>query len=304
MNRHYGTPPNPAALHRVTGGSSSGPAAAVALGDAEVGLGTDTAGSIRVPASCCGLYGLRPTHGAVSLDGVHGLAPSFDTAGWLARDAATLRAVGAVLLPPGEPLADPVPDRLLLPTGLLAAVPLTVADALRAAARSTAARWGAEVEEAPLSWIANLPALLASFRGVQAAEAWRLHGKWIDAHPGALAPDVEGRFRYGSTVPEAGEQHDREVLARWRAEVTAQISDRTWLALPAAGGPGHARTAGDDAKDAWRQATLRCTVLASACGLPSAVLPAAAVPPIGLALVAPPGADRALLAALTWSHRG
>lgn len=303
-NRHYGAPPNPAAPGLVPGGSSSGPAAAVALGDAEVGLGTDTAGSIRVPASCCGLYGLRPTHGAVSLDGVHGLAPSFDTAGWLARDAATLRAVGAVLLPPGEPLADPVPERLLLPTGLLAAVPLTVADALRAAARSTAARWGAEVEEAPLSWIASLPALLAAFRGVQAAEAWRLHGKWIDTHPGALAPDVEGRFRYGSTVPEAGEQHDREVLARWRAEVTAQISDRTWLALPAAGGPGHARTAGDDAKDAWRHATLRCTVLASACGLPSAVLPTAAVPPIGLALVAPPGADRALLAALTWSHRG
>lgn len=86
-NAHYGTPPNPAAPGRVPGGSSGGPAAAVALGQADAGLGSDTAGSIRVPASYCGLHGLRPTHGAVPATGMLPLAPSFDTVAWLARDA-------------------------------------------------------------------------------------------------------------------------------------------------------------------------------------------------------------------------
>ncbi|WNB86551.1 amidase family protein [Cellulomonas sp. ATA003] len=91
-NPHYGTPPNAAVRGRLPGGSSSGPAAAVGLGQADLGLATDTAGSVRVPASYGGLWGLRPTHGLVPSDGVLPLAPSFDTVGWLARDGATLRA--------------------------------------------------------------------------------------------------------------------------------------------------------------------------------------------------------------------
>jgi amidase len=115
-NAHYGTPPNAAAPGLVTGGSSSGPAAAVAAGQADIGLGTDTAGSVRVPASVCGLFGLRPTHGAVPADGALHLAPSFDTIGWLTADAALLAAVGSVLLPPpASPSAADPPRRLLSP---------------------------------------------------------------------------------------------------------------------------------------------------------------------------------------------
>ncbi|MDQ2103939.1 amidase family protein, partial [Azospirillum isscasi] len=99
-NAHYGTPENPKAPGRIPGGSSSGSASAVAGGAVDFAIGTDTGGSIRLPASYCGLYGLRPTHGAVPLDGSVPLAPSFDTVGWFAREAALLRRVGAVLLPP------------------------------------------------------------------------------------------------------------------------------------------------------------------------------------------------------------
>ncbi len=102
-NAHYGAAPNPAAPGRLGGGSSSGPAAAVALGQAKIGLGTDTAGSIRVPASYQGLVGFRPTHGVIEADGVLPLAPSFDTVGWLTRDVAASRAVARVLLPPSPP---------------------------------------------------------------------------------------------------------------------------------------------------------------------------------------------------------
>ncbi|WP_244666945.1 amidase family protein [Myceligenerans indicum] len=109
-NAHYGTPPNPAAPGRISGGSTSGPATAVAAGEVSIGLGTDTSGSIRVPAAYQGLWGFRPTHGAVSGEGVLPLAPSFDTVGWLTRDPDLLARVGDVLLPP-DPSATMSADR-------------------------------------------------------------------------------------------------------------------------------------------------------------------------------------------------
>lgn len=275
-NAHYGAPPNPAAPGLVTGGSSSGPASAVATGHADIGLGTDTSGSIRVPASCCGLFGLRPTHGAVPTEGVLPLAPSFDTVGWITRDAGTLAAVGEVLLPPG-PVAPP---RRLLAVGGTA---------------ESAARLGVPVAGAELSTFDDPDALLLAFRRVQAAESWRAHGAWVEAHPRALAPDVEGRFRFGAGVSAADEAEARARLAAGRAELLAMLGDDAWLVLPA-GGPGHARGLGLAGRDAWRRDILRCSVPASAYGLPSVSLPTGADPPAGIALIAPPGHDRALLA--------
>lgn len=275
-NVHYGTPPNAAAPGRVTGGSTSGPAAAVAGGAADVGLGTDTAGSIRVPAAVCGLYGLRPTHGVVSTDGVLGLAPSFDTVGWLAADAHVLALVGTVLLPPAQTRP---PARVHCADAAIAGL-LTLL--------------GYEATVGSLIASDDLDALLAAFRTVQAAEAWQEHGRWIDGHPGCLAADVEERFRFGSAVSPASVQAARAEIAERRESLLAALGD-DWIALPAAGGPGHARTATAAECAAWRQATLRRTVLASAFGLPSCVLPRRTSPPEGVALVGPPGSDHALL---------
>jgi amidase len=97
-NAHYGTPVNPRAPGRVPGGSSSGSASAVAGGLVDFALGSDTGGSVRVPSSFCGLYGLRPTHGRIPLGGILLQAPSYDTIGWFARDADLLARVGSVLL--------------------------------------------------------------------------------------------------------------------------------------------------------------------------------------------------------------
>lgn len=282
-NGHYGTPPNPAAPGLVTGGSSSGPAAAVATAQADIGLGTDTAGSIRVPASVCGLFGLRPTHGAVRADGVLHLAPSFDTVGWLTADPALLAAVGSVLLPrPG--LADP-PRRLLgpmIPNG----PERLIGDAL-----------GLEVVANPVLGPEEITDLLTAFRAVQAAQAWDLYGRWITENPGALKADVEARFRAGADVDPGTRERAAAVIAGYRARFLDALGPDAWLIQPAAAGPGHARNASPGDKDAWRQATLRRTVVASAFGLPSCVIPGAARPPEGLALTGPPGADHALLAA-------
>src|SRR5213596_3333152 len=106
-NAHYGTPINVNAPGRIPGGSSSGSAAAVAGGLVDFALGSDTGGSVRVPASFCGLYGVRPTHGRIPLDGILLQAPSYDTIGWFARDAELFARVGAVLQQSSVPAAHP-----------------------------------------------------------------------------------------------------------------------------------------------------------------------------------------------------
>src|SRR5690349_14616522 len=117
-NAFDGTPHNPAAPGHVPGGSSSGSASAVAQGLCDTALGTDTGGSVRVPASFCGLYGIRPTHGRLDLSGMLPQAPSSDTAGWFARDATTFARVSSVML--GEAIPDTLPDRLIVATDALA----------------------------------------------------------------------------------------------------------------------------------------------------------------------------------------
>lgn len=316
QNVHYGTPPNPAAPSLITGGSSNGPAAAVALGQADVGLGTDTAGSVRVPASCCGLFALRPTHDAVPTDGIIALAPSFDTVGWITRDAATLRAVGEVMLPPDRPdvgagvtvEGHPAPRRLVLLSSMMDGLAPAVVRTIGRAAGALAAAWGARLstdEDVVAGWPADPPALQEAFRVAQAAQAWQFRGAWIDAHPGALAPDVEARFRFGGTLLAAGGDGAGRVaaawsvLAGWRAVLRSQLAGGVWFALPAAAGPGHPRTDTGARRDAWRGATLRLTVVSSAGGLPSVVVPARRHgEPVGLAVVAAPGQDRALLTAV------
>ena len=111
-NAHYGTPVNVNAPGRVPGGSSSGSAAAVAAGLVDFAIGSDTGGSVRLPASYCGILGLRPTHGRISLENVCPLAESYDTCGWFARDAAIFERVGRVLLRDAAPARTP--RRLLL----------------------------------------------------------------------------------------------------------------------------------------------------------------------------------------------
>ncbi|HEY0374318.1 MAG TPA: amidase family protein, partial [Amnibacterium sp.] len=186
-NPHSGTPPNAPVPGALPGGSSSGPASAVALREADVGLATDTGGSIRVPASYQGLWGLRTTHGRVPRDGLLALAPSFDTVGWLTRDAATLAAAWSATRPVavGEDVA--VAPALAVDAAVLDRLDEPVAAALRSAVDRLAAA-GRPVEQVDLG---DLDRLAAAFRTVQAFEAWQVHGPWLLAHPDAVSGAVE-----------------------------------------------------------------------------------------------------------------
>ncbi|AZZ57334.1 glutamyl-tRNA amidotransferase [Rathayibacter iranicus] len=282
-NSGYGTPPNPAVPGALPGGSSSGSATAVSLGQAAIGLATDTAGSIRVPASYQGLWGLRTTHGAVSVEGLLPLAPSFDAVGWLTRDLSTLRRVALVGLP-GEP--SPI-GGFVVAEALLEHVHAPVRAAFTAAIRGC----GAERIELP-----PVREMLEAFRLVQAAEAWVSDGAWVAAHPGVLAPDVQARFDVASQVDTATEARARAHVAQFREALDAALSGRVLL-LPSASSVAPALDASAEVVDAARMATLRLTCLAGIGGYPALSMPRLRVAggPVGLCLVGPRGSDLALL---------
>jgi amidase len=295
-NPHYGAPENAAAPGHLPGGSSNGPAAAVAAGLADLGLGTDTAGSVRVPASYCGLYGIRPTHGAVSLAGTHPLAPSFDTAGWLTRDPELLCRVGDVLLPPENP--EPV-RALLVADDLLDLVDEPMRLAFAAGVRAFAGGAGLPLAVDSLCG-GRLDEWVTAFRTAQSAEAWQSHGAWVDAHPGSLDPAVAARFAAGKECTETQHAEAADVLAAARKTLHERIAPGTALVLPASSTPAPPRDVEPAVIDTIRASTQRLTCLASLAGLPAVVAPTLRVgtQPAGLCLVGAPGADRALLSLL------
>jgi amidase len=286
-NPHYGTPPNPEVPGGLPGGSSSGPASAVALGQASIGLGTDTAGSVRVPASYQGLWGLRTTHGAVPLDGVWPLAPTFDSVGWLTRDPVTLRTVAEVALgkmpDPGRFVVD---ARFVVDPGLVALAEAGVRDAF------TAALAGFEVEAVDLG---DADAMFEAFRVTQAAEAWDSDGEWVTRHPDAVGPGTRERFAFAASVTPAQEAAARADLAVHRARLDSILGDRILL-VPSASSVAPAITAKPAVLDVVRGATLRLTAIAGITGRPALSVPALRLPaPVGLCLVGPRGGDLGLI---------
>jgi len=281
-NAHYGTPPNPAAPGRVSGGSTSGPATAVAAGEVSVGLGSDTWGSIRVPAAYQGLWGHRPTQGAVPGDGALPLARSFDTVGWLTRDAGLLVGVGDVLLPPDTATAS---GELLVATDLLDQAEPDVRDAVARATRHLAA--------APPAW-AVPDAWIEALRAVQAAEAWAAHGAWVGPRLDRIGAAVRGRFAFAATVTPEQADAARAVVTRAGAEIRDRLGDDV-LVVPSASSV--APVADPAAAEAVRRATVAVTSVAVLAGLPAVSVPVTTADglPAGLSLVGPAGSDRALL---------
>ncbi|GLZ07765.1 amidase [Actinomadura sp. NBRC 104412] len=293
-NKHYGTPPNPAAPGRITGGSSNGSASAVALGVVDLGLGTDTAGSVRVPASHCRLFGLRPTHGVVSTEGLQPLASSFDTVGWFARDAGLLRRAGDVLLPPAE--VEPVRTFLIAEDVLELAEPATRAT-FEEAARTLAERRAGKVRRVESLLGGRVETWFAAFRAVQAAQAWAEHGAWIEAHPGSLGEGVMARFALGRDLDPRDRETSEALLDEARGVLYAALEPGTVLLLPAATAPAPLVGLERAAMEEYRFRTLRLTSLSSIAGLPAVVMPMAPVDalPVGLCAVGPRGTDRTLL---------
>lgn len=293
INAHYGTPLNSAAPDRVPGGSSSGSAAAVAAGAVDFALGTDTGGSVRGPASFCGLYGLRPTHGLLPPEGVVPLAPSFDTVGWFARDMDIMIKVGGAL---GIEAAMTGKPRLSAPSDLWALAEPETREALRPMKEKAEALFGSAAT-APLN-PDSYDAWREVFRICQGYEAWAAHGAWISTHAPDFSPDVRARFEAGSQVTAEEERAARQSRVKIAALLDAALDGGTVIVLPTVPAPAPLKTAEPTSLDAFRASALSLLCPAGLGGLPQISIPAAHVDgaPVGLSLLGARGSDGMLLA--------
>lgn len=298
-NMHFGTPRNPAAPHRVPGGSSSGSAVAVAEGLVDFALGTDTGGSVRIPASFCGTWGFRPSHGRVPMEGVVPLAPSFDTLGWMARAPGILERVGRVLLAHRDaaseeaeawdgtirvaedlfetcaPAAGPALERAL---GLLG----------QRGGRVSGFRLGRG--SAPEEWV-------QAFRILQSVEIWAHYRAWYEAAQPQVAPDVASRFVFASRVGPDEERQARKTREEVTRVVRRCTREGAFVCLPAAPSVAPLLDFDGAEMEAVRASILILTCPAGLAGAPQMVFPALSLEgaPLGLSLMGHPGTDLALL---------
>jgi amidase len=287
MNPHFGIPINPKAPLRVPGGSSSGSASAVAAELCDFALGTDTGGSVRVPASFCGLYGLRTTFGRLSVAGIMPMAPSFDTVGWFARDPVTLRRVGEVYFGPSRAHGAP---RLLLARDAFDIPTRPIGEALLPVAQSLGGRETTLFAEGIETW-------LEAFRPLQLHELWCTHGAWGTLPGRTLSPAVAERLELASRVDPvrvAAAMVRREALTD---RLTQLLGDDGVLMLPTAHDLPPRRDASLAAQVEFRDKTLALTCVASLCRLPQINIPAIAIDgcPVGLSFIAGPRGDPLLL---------
>ncbi|MBO6520850.1 MAG: amidase [Rhodospirillales bacterium] len=293
VNAHYGTPVNSAAPDRVPGGSSSGSVAATAAGLVDFALGSDTGGSVRMPASFSGVYGIRTTHGRIGLSGVMPLAPSFDTAGWFARDPATFAAVGEAC---GIEMPNETADtRVLIADDAMSLAGAETRAELQVPIHKLIDAIGAPkhtdiVDTSFGEW-------RETFRVCQAAEAWAAHADWIKAVHPAFGPGVKERFEMAAAITTDQLSAATTRRSDIRKRLTQTLGDDGILVLPTGPGPAPRLDEDEAGLDGFRMAALELLCIAGLCGLPQINIPAGTVDggPVGLSVIAGHGKDGLLL---------
>jgi amidase len=296
-NEHYGTPVNPRAPGRLPGGSSSGSAAACAAGACDLALGSDTAGSVRVPGALCGVYGIRATWGRLDMAGATAMAPSFDAGGWFSASPGLFRRAGAVLLgPPRRPA--PI-TRLIILDDAFETVDepvATVVDALVAAAqdRLPAATHDRAAPEGLDTWREAL-------RIVQAHEVWASFGEFIRKQRPNLGTGIRERMEIAARISDDQVAAARHVTAEATQRMQELAVPGTVLALPTAPSIAPPRATPADELESFRVRVMRLVCIASVSGLPQVTIPAGTADgaPVGLSFIGWPGADEALLSVAT-----
>ncbi|MGN6550614.1 MAG: amidase [Pararhizobium sp.] len=288
-NAFYPRPVNPRAPERFTGGSSCGSAAAVAGGLADIATASDTGGSVRAPASFCGLIGLRTTGGLIAMDRTMPLAPSLDTFGWFAADADLYARVGAILLPDS-------PHRFARLFRIDALDALATAPVAYAAMRAAVeAHLGASrpVRLSSLPLAGRYPC----FRAIQAYEAWAAHGPWLTAAERRISAPVRSRFEFGRTISAEAYAAESAKRKRFADELDALLGDDGLIVLPTVPGAAPLTTSDEAAQQAYRERALALLCHSGLSGLPQITIPLGSDDgaPFGISLIGPRGSDRALI---------
>lgn len=300
-----GTPPlNSLYPDRFTGGSSSGPAAAVAAGLADIGLGTDTAGSIRVPAASCGLFGLRPTHGAISVSGVRPLAPSFDVVGVLTANPALIGPAFSALSSAPVSVANDVQE-VRVPTR--ASVSLAgddAVDSMYVIAEALSAAYQCRVVQCDLSEFINSD-IGDLFARLQGREIWSEHSQWISENKSYLADDVRTRLERAERLSMSSDEEkmeDKTAREKYRKDFQGFYNASSVLVLPVLTDLAPLRTSSADELLEFRAKSFQLTAPSSLTGCPQLVVPVRNEPAgkvIGVGLLGQHNNEATLLRAAT-----
>jgi amidase len=293
-NAFDGTPLNSAAPDRVPGGSSSGSAAAVAAGLCDTALGTDTGGSVRVPASFCGLYGIRPTHARLNVSGMLPQAPSSDTTGWFARDAATFARVSAVLL--GEAPAAALPHTLLIAVDAFGFADPGVAGALQPMVDKLRRLIGAARDEVMAPQ--GLSVWARAQRTLQPVEAWQTFRTWVERDNPRFAFSVARGLVAASQIPPSEQSWAALMRQEARGRMAYLLPAGTILCLPTTPFPAPKRGLPLPVLDPLRDRITCLCAQGGLTGVPQVNLPGATIDgaPVGLSIVGGRGSDAALVA--------
>ena len=290
-NHHYGTPINTKAPSRLPGGSSSGSAAAVAAGLVDFSLGSDTGGSVRIPASFCGVWGVRPTFGRVSLKGGRAMAPSFDTAGWFSSKPDLMPLIGSVLLE-GKQATSEIKKFIVVEDAV------TRSDyEIRAAFNSFIEKvFGNDIERATLA-PEGLDSWWEAFRVIQGGEVKTTNLPWVRANNASLGPGIKERFETAEAITEVefkSAQKQREAI---KEKIDVIMPPETVFVLPTAPCIAPQKNATSKTLDSFRSNAMALTCIAGLAGLPQLSIPALSVNgcPAGVSLIGAKGMDEKIL---------
>ncbi|MET0907564.1 MAG: amidase [Tardiphaga sp.] len=293
-NAHYGTPVNPAAPGRIPGGSSSGSAAATSGGLVDFAIGSDTGGSVRLPASYCGIYGIRTTHGRIPLDGAVPLAPSYDVLGWFARTPELMVQVGNVLL--DHVRAPRPPKKLLIARDLFALLDEKARAALQPAVDRLVSVVGLGEEVDVIG--GEREAWRNAFRVLQSEEAWAVQGEWISTVKPDFGPGVKQRFAAAAVMDPAEIAAAKPLRQAVIDKMNAMLAGDAILVLPTVPGIAPLRATPDAVLDVFRARAIEMLCVAGHAGVPQLSMPVAQLDecPIGLSIMAARDCDEDLLA--------
>ncbi len=293
VNAHYGMPANLRAQGRIPGGSSSGSAAACGAGACDFALGSDTAGSIRIPASFNGIWGIRASHGRVDMSGAMAMAPTFDAGGWFANGPGLLRAVGGVLLQGGQ-VSAPVREIVV------GADTMAQGDAGVVVACKSFLKRAKHI--LPLQREADLLAdefatWCEAFRVLQAFEVWQTFGAFVTAAQPKLGPGIKERVAFAATVEAGDAEAARRIVGEAARRVADMVPPGTVAAMPTSPSIAPRPDMAGGELDRFRLRVMRLTSMAGLAGLPQVSLPIGTVQgaPVGLSLMGWKGGDEVLL---------
>ena len=293
INAHYGAPVNMRAPGRVSGGSSSGSSSAVGAGICDLALGSDTGGSVRIPASFCGLYGIRPTHGRVDLSGAMTMAHSLDAAGWFANSPGLFRKIGPVLLD-HQRVASPVRNLIVL-DDVFAEADKPVSSVMQKALAAMAN----ELPKPKHETIApdRLEEWRECFRVIQGREVWEAYGDFVTRHQPKFGPGVKERMQFTATVSQRDFEAANVVREKVRARADSLAQPGTVLVVPTSPAIAPRLDTPEPDLDKFRARVMRMTCTASLSGLPQVTMPIGTVDgcPVGLSFIGWRNGDEALL---------